>query len=176
MGHKISIAVVAVVVATTVVFSFTAAVYAQDQTSLQGTVPTQGRTLLQEAVHTQDRTTLQGLVRDAHQMFAPVANMRHLEVRCDLPGSNLLSSSEVEKARERVINLLANAVAMASENSRIQVRLAPESQELIVFIGNEKTERTLERNVQDQCGNSFRMRSLSGRGTELLIRFPAPVR
>lgn len=115
-------------------------------------------------------TTLQEVVRDAQQMLASVALQRAVHMRADLDGATPLANQDPALLQERVLNLLANAMAMAPTGSEVRLRLDPTTRQLDVWVGNQEVRLDTDREVRDPAGNTFRLRTKSGCGTELSTR------
>ena len=115
-------------------------------------------------------TSLQNIVQEAQKMLQPFARQRNLTVTVEASGNVAVEAAEVERTRERVLNMLANAIALSPENNTVVVKLS-KTQELSVFIGNDQVAISTERDIRDQAGNFFKVRSTAARGTELSTRF-----
>lgn len=122
---------------------------------------------------TTQSTSLQGIVQEAQKLLQPFARQRNLTIKVEMPGTCPVAANESERMRERVINLIANGIALSPENNTVVVKLSP-AQELSVWIGNDQVAQSVDRDIRDQAGNFFKVRSLAGKGTELTTRFVTP--
>ncbi len=116
-------------------------------------------------------TSVQAVVRDARTLLQPVIEHRHLQVELRVPPEATIGSEDPELAKERVINLLANALAIAPEGGRISVECDSATRSFTVRIANDRVQQTMERTITDQVGNVFTVRSVAGSGTQLTLRF-----
>lgn len=109
--------------------------------------------------------SMQTVLRDAVSQLAPYAKLRHIAVDVQVRGDSVINPAKLDTTRERVINLLANSIALAPENRHLQVTLTPDT--LSVWITNKNVPVSVDRDVRDPHGNAFRLRSIVGQGTEL---------
>jgi len=112
-------------------------------------------------------TTIQALLVEAQQILQPVINQHHLAFRLQATGRTPIDASQAESVRERVLNLVANAVAMAPEKTEVTVTLDPEASALTIWVGDQRVALTLDREVRDCIGSTFHLRSQQGKGTWL---------
>ena len=122
------------------------------------------------AMEANQAPTLQNIVQEAHRLLQPFARQRNLTIVVEASGNSPIAAPDAERMRERVINLLANGIALSPENNQVVVKLSP-SRELSVWIGNDQVATSVDRDIRDQAGNFFKVRSTAGKGTELSTRF-----
>ena len=111
--------------------------------------------------------TYQQVVREAHSMLAPMALQRGQSFTLSLDGSSAVAADLAEHTRERVINLMANAMASAPSGSRIQVRFNPQTYQLVVTVRNHGEALSTSRDVVDPLGHTFHLTTTAGEGAEL---------
>lgn len=110
-------------------------------------------------------TSLEAIVGQTVTQLQPFAQQRNVTFAVQATGSTELCSAEQVLAQDRITNLIANAIAMAPVGST--VNLAVNDDDVCVWFANQNETFTVDRNVEDSTGNSFRVRSVAGKGTEL---------
>lgn len=120
--------------------------------------------------------TVEGVVGEALGMLQPVVAQRDLHVAVPAEGATRVVG-DARRARDRVLNLLANALAFAPNGARIEVRV--EKQSLVVRVSNASSVVDTDRSLRDSAGNEFRLRTVTGVGSELTARInegrPSPL-
>lgn len=111
--------------------------------------------------------TYQQVVREAREMLAPVAQQRHVRIHLDVQGSSAVAGDLSNRTRDKVLNLLANAIAVAPANSELTVRFDPTSYKVCVKVANRAEALSTSRDVVDPSGNAFHIDTVAGLGTEL---------
>lgn len=117
--------------------------------------------------------TLEAVVVRTVDQLRPFAEQRGVRFIVEAKGQTVISEAETELAKDRIVNLVANAVAMAPTGSTVNVLLGDDA--LRVWFENAAETWTVDRNVEDSTGNAFRIQSFAGRGTELSFSIDRPV-
>lgn len=121
----------------------------------------------------QPTNTLEAMVSQTLVQLQPIAQQRGVTFIVEAPGATSISGAEMVLAQDRIVNLLANAIAMAPTDTTVNVSVTPD--DLRVWFTNQGETYTVERNVEDSTGNAFIVRSVAGQGTELSFSFDRTV-
>ena len=111
--------------------------------------------------------TYQQVIREAQEMLAPAATQRNQTFSLDLNGYSAMAADAADPLRNRVLNLLANALAVAPAQSHIVVHFNPQAYQLSVSVHNAGIAVSTNREVVDPQGNAFRVTTTAGVGAEL---------
>lgn len=121
----------------------------------------------------QPTNTLEAIVSQTLVQLQPIAQQRGVTFIVEAPGATPISGAEMVLAQDRIVNLIANAVAMAPANTAVNVSVTADH--LRVWFSNQGETFSVERNVEDSSGNAFHVRSVAGEGTELSFSFDRTV-
>lgn len=109
----------------------------------------------------------QQLVRDASQMLTTVAQQQDVRIQLALHGSNAVATEARDRVRERIVNLVANALVSAPKHSVLKVTLDADTYTLRVEVPNQGTAMTTQRDIVDGVGGVFHLNSKQGVGVSL---------
>ncbi|MBM3462666.1 MAG: hypothetical protein FJX76_11245 [Armatimonadetes bacterium] len=110
--------------------------------------------------------TVSDLVREASAMLQPAAAQHKVALKVTTEG-HAPTVGTADILRERVVNLLANAVAIAPSGSIVCVTLREER--LVIHVKNPAVRVTADREVCDSTGTYFLVRSIASVGTDFRI-------
>jgi hypothetical protein len=114
-----------------------------------------------------NEASFQQLVRDANEMLFPVAKQQHVQVKLALHGSNAVATETADRTRNRIVNLMANALVTAPSGSTVVASFDPQSYTLTIEVRNKSTLTSTRRDIVDSTGGVFHLTTLAGQGSRL---------
>lgn len=111
-----------------------------------------------------------GAVVRAAEELRPYALGRHVGLSVHAAASPSMDELSDEALHDRVVNLLANAIAMAVGGYDLDVTVS--ATRICVWVPNPTLNFSVDRTVRDIQGHTFMLRSVAGRGSELSLSLP----